>query len=191
MENGKQSVLIAVTGGIAAYKIPSVVSVLVSTDAYNVKVMMTQAAEKFITPLTLSALSKNPVYTEDMFYANDGHIHHIELADWADILVVAPATYNTISKIIQKFADNLVTSTVAAFTKKILIFPAMNTHMWENLLKTNKGDYSHQIQLEQFGTDRLMIIYEPAIGKMACGTEGPGKLSSTRTIVERIKKQLT
>jgi len=174
------NVLIAVTGGIAAYKIPSVVSVLVD-KGYNVKVMMTKAAEQFITPLTFSALSHNPVYTENTLFANDGHIHHIELADWADVIAVAPATYNTISKMKQKFADNLVTSTVAAFTKKILIFPAMNVHMWEDL----EGDHSIR-RATVYGN---LIIYEPAVGKMACGTTGTGKLVSTREIVGKIEEQ--
>lgn len=178
------NVLIAVTGGIAAYKMPSVVSVLVD-KGYDVKVMMTKAAEQFITPLTFSALSHNPVYTEDSRFANDGHIHHIELAEWGDVLAVAPATYNTISKIKQKFADNLVTSTVAAFTKKILIFPAMNVNMWKNLLLVDEGDYSHMINTESFGA-RHIIIYEPAEGKQACGAVGPGKLVSTKEIVKLI-----
>jgi len=176
------NILIAVTGGIAAYKIPSVVSVLV-TEGYNVKVMMTKAAEQFITPLTFSSISHNPVYTEDIRFANDGHIHHIELADWADVIVIAPATYNTISKVIQKHADNLVTSTIAAFTGRVMIFPAMNTHMWENLLTAE--DDAHIISVGTFGR-RNIIIYKPAEGKMACGTTGPGKLESTKSIVTKI-----
>lgn len=180
------NILIAVTGGIAAYKIPSVVSLLVTND-YNVKVMMTPAAEQFITPLTFSALSHNPVYTENNRFANDGHIHHIELADWADIIVVAPATFNTISKINQKTADNLVTSTIAAFTGRVMVFPAMNTHMWENLQKVDAGDYSHNIELNVV-SKRNIIIYEPAEGKMACGTTGLGKLASTKVILTKIQK---
>lgn len=184
------NILIAVTGSIAAYKIPSVVSVLVNKDIYNVKVMMTKSAEQFITPLTFSALSHNPVYTEANRFANDGHIHHIELADWGDILAIAPATFNTISKVKQKFADNLVTSTVAAFTKKILIFPAMNVNMWDNLLKVDGGDYLHEINIGTFGTDRKIILYEPAEGKQACGAVGKGKLVSTKEIVKLIEQNI-
>jgi len=172
-------ILIAVTGGIAAYKIPSVVSVLVDKGHF-VKVMMTKAAEQFITPLTFSALSHNPVYGEHNRFMPDGHIHHIELADWADIIVVAPATYNTISKIEQNLADNLVTSTIAAFTKKVLIFPAMNTHMWEN------GCFNSTIFKETNSTRQIAMI-PPAEGKMACGTVGPGKLLGVREIIKVIE----
>ena len=198
IQMSNRNILIAVTGGIAAYKIPSVVSVLVD-KAYDVKVMMTKAAEQFITPLTLSAMSHNPVYTDDMRYANDGHIHHIELAEWADTIAVAPATFNTISKIRQNLADNLVTSTIAAFSfphrenpeslRKILIFPAMNVNMWKNLIHES-GDYTHRIFTDRRGTfnDRGVIIYEPASGKQACGAVGPGKLLPTKEIVQLIEK---
>jgi len=187
-------ILIAVTGGIAAYKIPSVVSVLVD-KGHDVKVMMTEAAEKFITPLSFSALSHNRVYLDKDHFANDGHIHHIELADWADIIAVAPATYNTISKIRQNFADNLVTSTIAAFTKKVLIFPAMNVNMWKNLIHEEpsvRSQYQNvqphvhlRVRIGGFN-NRLTIIYEPAEGKQACGAAGPGKLVSTKEIVKLI-----
>ena len=180
------NILLAVTGGIAAYKMPSVVSALVN-EGYDVKVMMTKAAEEFITPLTFSALSHNQVFTEGVRFAYDGHIHHIELADWADVIVVAPATFNTVSKVLQKLADNLVTSTIAAFTGRVMIFPAMNTHMWENLLTAE--DDAHIIPLNTFGR-RNIIIYMPAEGKMACGTTGLGKLESTRIIVTKIVKMV-
>ncbi len=171
------NILIAVTGGIAAYKVPSIVSILVE-EGHDVKVMMTKAAEQFITPLPFSALSHNPVYTEDIRFKADGHIHHIELADWADLIAIAPATYNTISKISHKHADNLVTSTIAAFTKDILIFPAMNVHMWEDLT-----------QAVSVGWEGQIMLYPPAEGKMACGAVGPGKLEDTRGIVTKIIKR--
>lgn len=175
------NILIAVTGGIAAYKIPSVVSALVD-KGYSVKVMMTDAAMKFITPLTFSALSHHPVYLDQDQFAHDGHIHHIELAEWADTIAIAPATFNTISKIEQRFADNLVTSTIAATSsdKSILIFPAMNVIMWENLCLSGKNINTMK--------DRRITIFNPAEGKQACGAIGPGKLMDTRTIVELIEK---
>lgn len=173
-------ILIAVTGGIAAYKVPSIVSALIN-DGHEVKVMMTKTAEKFVTPLSLATMSKNRVYTEDFFYAADGHVYHIELADWANIIAVIPATYNTFSKITQKIADNMVTSTIAAIppNKKILIFPAMNMHMWNNL---------ELPVFEKFNkyTKGNMTIFKPASGKQACGTVGIGKLLSTKEIIDII-----
>jgi len=173
-------ILVGVTGGIAAYKIPSLVSVLVD-NGHEVKVIMTESALKFITPLAFSALSKNPVICDD--FTNDGHIWHIELAQWCDVMVIAPATYNTLGKIINKVADNMLTSTVAALNlsedKKLIICPAMNNVMWYNL--KSKLD----IFLETNWDEKIMMV-DPAVGKLACGGEGKGKLPSTKVIVDAI-----
>ena len=176
-------ILIAVTGSIAAYKTPSVISYFVNRD-HEVKVMMTEAAKQFITPLTFSAISKNTVYGEHNRFANDGHIHHIELSQWADILVIVPATYNTISKLNSKIADNFVMSTIAAFKGDILIFPAMNTNMWDNLMGEGIRLYG------QFSQSCTFHIYGPDSGKLACGAEGKGKLMETRKIIECINDHI-
>jgi len=168
-------VLIGVCGGIAAYKVASVVSVLVS-EGHEVKVVMTENATKFITPLTFSALSQNQVYLDD--FTNDGHIHHIELANWADVYAMIPLTYNTTMKLKNGVADNLLTSIYAAIPEKVtlLFFPAMNSNMYKNL------------------TNMVGLIIgskswvQPEVGKMACGTIGPGKLPSVKTIIEKIKE---
>jgi len=173
------NILIAVTGSIAAYKTPSIVSILVN-NGHSVKVMMTKSAEDFVTRIALSAMSRNHVYTDDNNSANDGRIHHIELAQWADVIAVVPTSYNTISKIMNKLADNLVTSTIAALpsNKKLLVFPAMNMHMWLNLgIPMIKG----------IAVKGNITIFEPAYGKQACGDIGPGKLLSTKDIVEFIE----
>lgn len=177
------NILLAITGSIAAYKTPSIASVLVN-NGHSVKAMMTKSADNFVTRISLSAMTRNHVFTDDNENANDGHIHHIELAQWADIVAVVPASYNTISKIKLKLADNLVTSTIAALNpneKKLLIFPAMNVRMWFNLgIQTIGGTC----------TTGNMIVFEPASGKQACGDEGPGKLLPTKEIIKRIEKNL-
>ena len=183
-------ILIAVTGSIAAYKIPSIVGHYVNKN-HQVKVMMTEAAKQFITPLTFSALSRNPVYGEHNRFANDGHIHHIELAQWANIIVIAPATFNTISKLKYNIADNLVMSTIAAFKGDILIFSAMNTKMWENLTEDSLELNSKFRSNHEFGYEfRTFHLYPPASGKLACGAEGLGKLLSIEEIIKHIDDEL-
>lgn len=167
------NILIGVTGSVAAYKAASIVSALVNQD-HNVIVIMTNSASKFILPLTFSAISKNPVYTDEIEFVNDGHIHHIELADWADEFSIVPATYNTISKIQKRIADNLLTSTIVAYIghgKKLLVFPAMNPYMYKEI----QDHYIPQISFEKV-----------AKGKVACGHTGQGKLLPTKEIVKRI-----
>jgi phosphopantothenoylcysteine decarboxylase len=126
------NIILAVTGGIAAYKVADLAGALVKED-FAVKVIMTESAKKFITPLTLSTLSRNPVYDDAMEWAADGPIKHIELAKWCDLFVVVPATANTIAKMAQGIADNLLTSTYLALPddKNVLVCPAMNTRMWD------------------------------------------------------------
>ena len=175
------NILIGVTGGIAAYKAASVVSILKSKGD-NVKVIMTEAAMKFVTPVTFSALSHNPVHLDD--FTNDGHIWHIELAEWADLFAIVPATYNTITKILLGVADNMLVSTVIPYRgmgKRLIVFPAMNTNMYnqfERMKKAIEGDV------------RDITFSGVGIGKMACGTAGPGKLISTKEIIEKIEEQL-
>lgn len=181
------NIILGVTGGIAAYKVADVASVLTRDDsvdgkvqfANTVKIVMTENAKKFVTPLTLSTMSKNPVYDDASEWAPDGVIKHIELSKWANILVIVPATANTIMKIAQGVADNLLTSLYLAFKGKVLIFPAMNTKMWdhpateENLRILNKR--------------KDHFIIPPEEGLLACGDWGMGKLPSVKTIVRAIR----
>lgn len=192
MEESK-NILVGVTGGIAAYKAASVVSRLTSVG-HNVKVVMTEAAQRFITPTTFSAISHNPVYRDDNFFSADGSVVHIDLVDWAHFFTVVPATYNTLGKVINAQADNLLTSCIAAWTKSpIVFFPAMNTNMWENLLKHIKDNGSVGILMDKFlkHMDRYdfftaptwqnrYILMEPAVGMLACGVEGRGKIQPTK-----------
>lgn len=174
------NIILGVTGGIAAYKVADLAGALIKED-FTVKVIMTESAKKFITPLTLSTLSKNPVYDDAAEWAADGPIKHIELAKWCDLFVVVPATANTIAKMAQGIADNLLTSTFLALppNKGVLICPAMNTRMWEA-----KQTQDNLIFIKK---TRGSEILPPEEGLLACGDVGMGKLPSVRTIVGTIK----
>ena len=179
------NILIGVSGGIAAYKVADLASVLVNKNNHVVKIIMTEAAKKFVTPLTLAVISKNPVLDDDSEWIPNSQIPHIDLAKWAEIFVICPATANTIAKIANGTADNLLTSTYLALPYKtpVILFPAMNTKMWEsqqtqeNLSKLGKIDYHSYIS--------------PDVGLLACGDIGTGKLPSTKTLVESIQEACT
>ncbi len=170
----KNTILLGITGGIAAYKICELIRLYKKND-YNVKVIATPNAFNFVTELTLATLSQNQVYS-DNFDIKEYKPEHISLCDEGDILVIAPASANTISKIANGICDNLLTSITCAFNKKILIAPAMNTNMWENpfvqenISKLKKHNYE---------------IIEPDDGYLACGTNGKGRLTSIETIYSK------
>lgn len=190
------NIILAVTGGIAAYKAADLASVLANEPDYAVNVIMTENAKKFITPLTLATLSKNPVFDDASEWSPDGIIKHIEIAKWCDLFVVVPATANTIYKMAHGVADNLLTSAYLAYNnRKTLICPAMNTRMWEsketqhnlNLLANGgKNDWHMAIKHPGFNCR----ILPPDEGRLACGDVGMGKLPSIRMIVETIKDML-
>ena len=125
-----KTVLLGITGGIAAYKMCELIR-MYKKQRFNVKVIATPNAFNFVTELTLATLSDNKVYS-DNFDIKEYSPEHISLADEGDILVIAPASANTISKIADGICDNLLTSVTCAFNKPIIIAPAMNTNMWEN-----------------------------------------------------------
>ena len=125
-----KTIILGITGGIAAYKICSLIRLYKKAKA-NVKVVLTPSALNFVTKLTLETLSNNEVYVEN-FEKEEFKPGHISLADEGDIFVIAPATANTISKLANGIADNLLLSTACAFKKSFLLAPAMNTGMWEN-----------------------------------------------------------
>ena len=163
MLSGK-TILVGITGGIAAYKICELIRMYKRANA-NVLVVCTQNALNFVTKLTLQNLSQNEVAVEE-FEVNDFKPEHISYADCADIMVIAPATANTISKIASGVCDNLLTSIACAFTKPVIIAPAMNCNMWENPVVQ---DNLHKLHYE---------ILEPESGYLACGYEGKGRLCS-------------
>lgn len=174
-----KTVLIGITGGIAAYKICELVRMYKRSN-FDVKVILTPNALNFVTELTMATLSDNKVYT-DNFDIKEYKPEHISLCDEGDILVIAPASANTISKLANGICDNLLTSVACAFDKPILIAPAMNTNMWNN-----KFVQSNLKRLKQSGYH----IAEPESGFLACGTTGEGRLCELQKIYEKTIKIL-
>jgi len=161
-----KTILLGVTGGIAAYKAVELLRLFVKAGA-EVHVVMTKSACEFVTPLTFQTLSGNPVHTELFDLLQEMEIGHISLADRADLVVVAPATANTIGKVASGIADDLLTTTIMATKAPVLFAPAMNVNMIENPLYRD-----NQKRLEALG----YRFVEPATGALACGWEGKGKL---------------
>lgn len=178
MLSGK-TVLIGITGGIAAYKICELIRMFKRRNA-NVRVICTPNALNFVTKLTLQNLSQNEVGIEE-FEIPDFKPEHISYADEADIMVIAPATANTIAKIANGICDNLLTSVVSAFKKPVIIAPAMNCNMWE------KPIIQENIQkLYKYGYE----IVEPETGFLACGYNGTGRLASLDKIFDKTVEML-
>ena len=172
MLSGK-NILIGITGGIAAYKICELIRMFKRENA-NVRIVCTKNALNFVTKLTLQNLSQNAVGIEE-FDVEDYRPEHISYADEADIMVIAPATANTISKIASGICDNLLTSIACAFRKPVIVAPAMNCNMWENpIIQSNLK------KLSELGCK----ILEPENGFLACGYEGKGRLCSLDKIFE-------
>lgn len=173
--------MLGVSGGIACYKAVELVRLLVKTG-YRVQVIMTRGAMEFVAPLTFQTVSGNPVATETFNLTQESEIGHIDLADSADLFVIAPATANVIGKIANGIADDLLTTVVMAVRAPILIAPAMNVHMYENpILQENLR------KLRRLGYH----IMEPAEGFLACGYEGKGRLPEPEAILAEIQRLLT
>nr|WP_269136072.1 bifunctional phosphopantothenoylcysteine decarboxylase/phosphopantothenate--cysteine ligase CoaBC [Sporosarcina cyprini] len=171
-----KNILLCVTGGIAVYKAVALVSKLTQAGA-QVKVIMTESAMKFVTPLSFQVLSRNDVYYDTFDEKDSRVIAHIDLADWADLVVVAPATANAIGKIANGIADDMVTTTLLATTADVWIAPAMNVHMYENKAVMRNIETLHQ--------DGYRFI-EPSEGFLACGYVGKGRLEEPEKIVSLI-----
>lgn len=175
-----KTILIGITGGIAAYKIFELIRKFKKNGA-NVKVVCTPNAMNFVTKLTLQNLSQNEVYVQE-FDVKNWKPEHISLSDEAEIMVIAPATANTISKIAQGIADNLLTSIACAFSKKMIIAPAMNCNMWNN-----QAVQENIAKLKARGVE----ILEPESGFLACGYLGKGRLCSIDKIFEATCESLS
>ena len=173
-------IVVGVTGGIACYKAVELVRLLVKA-AFQVRVIMTRGALEFVTPLTFQTLSGNPVATATFDLTQESQIGHINLADSADVFVIAPATANVIGKIAGGIADDLLTTVLMATKAPVLIAPAMNIHMYENpILQENLR------KLRRIGYH----ILEPAEGYLACGYEGKGRLPDPEKITEEVERLL-
>ena len=175
-------VILAVSGSISAYKASDLTSRL-KKKGYDVHVIMTEAAQAFITPLTLQVLSKNPVHTDVMEEKLAERINHIDLGKEADLFIVVPASANTIAKLAHGMADNMLTATALALpsTTPKLIAPAMNTKMYENPLTKRNLDTLHQLGYQE-------IL--PKSGVLACGDTGRGALADIDVILEAIDSKL-
>ena len=169
-------VTVFITGGIAAYKVATLVRLFVKEGA-EVSVAMTKGACEFITPLTFQVLTKNKVHLDTFDEDEANKVQHIHLADHTDVAVVVPATANTIAKMANGIADNFVTSTLLATTAPIYVAPAMNEHMWEN-----PATVRNVAQLKADGK----IVIEPASGFLAEGYNGKGRLPEPEEIFEQI-----
>lgn len=169
-------VLVGVTGGIAAYKAAELVRLLKKQGA-DVRVVMTQSATEFVTPLTFQALSNHAVHTELLDADVENAMGHIELARWAEVLVIAPATANTIAKLSHGLADDLLSTLALVVTCPIYIAPAMNQAMWHNT--------ATQANITVLKARGIKII-EPESGEQACGDVGVGRLAEPSSICQQI-----
>jgi phosphopantothenoylcysteine decarboxylase/phosphopantothenate--cysteine ligase len=169
-----RNILLGVTGGIAAYKSAELVRQLQERGA-SVRVIMTRGAMEFITPLTLQALSGNPVHSELLDEEAEQGMGHIELARWADLLLVAPATADFIARLATGRADDLLTTTALATAAPLLLAPAMNQQMWRD-----PATEANVATLRQRGVG----LVGPAAGEQACGDVGPGRMEEPATIAE-------
>lgn len=169
-----KNILIGISGGIAAYKIPLLVRVLLK-KGYNVKIIITDNAKNLVGAAALQTLSKNPVYTDiSSEYFDMGHIC---LEEWADLFILAPATANSIAKMAHGIADNLLSTTFLSLTCPIIVAPAMNTAMWENpATKAN-------VKLLK---ERGIIVLPTAFGELACGQVGDGRMIEPSDIAEYV-----
>ena len=175
-----KNILLGITGGIAAFKAPMLVRLL-RDGGVNVQVVMTAAAHRFVTPTTLQAVSGRPVRDDLWDAAAEAAMGHIELARWADLVVIAPATAHCMATLAQGLADNLLATLCLATTAPILVVPAMNQAMWSSA--------ATQRNLSKLIADGYSII-GPDEGDQACGDTGPGRMVEPPAIVDRIRQRL-
>ena len=173
----KKNVLIGVTGGIAAYKSAEIIR-LFKKDGADVRVVMTESAKEFITPLTLQAISGNEIHDSLLDARAESAMGHIELAKWADIILIAPCTAETISKITHGRADDLIGAILLASKANKYIAPAMNMNMWTD--ESTQENYNTLLK-------RDISFIGPGIGEQACGDVGPGRMEEPDKIIEFIK----
>ena len=175
-----KTIVLGVCGGIAAYKACDLVRRIRDRQG-DVHVILTKAAQHFVTPLSLQTLSLNPVHT-DLFNLTEEHqIGHISLADKADLVVVAPATADVIARIAHGLCDDLLTTVICATKARVVLCPSMNVHMWENAITQENIK-----KLEGLG----FHILEPEAGDLACGTVGKGRLTEPEKIVAELEQML-
>ncbi|MBO7313719.1 MAG: bifunctional phosphopantothenoylcysteine decarboxylase/phosphopantothenate--cysteine ligase CoaBC, partial [Alistipes sp.] len=176
MLNGKH-IILGITGSIAAYKAAMLCRLLVKEGA-EVRVVMTPLAKQFITPLTMATLSKHPILVEFFNPENGEWNSHVSLGEWADMLLIAPATANTLAKMVTGIADNLLLTTYLSARSKVAVAPAMDLDMYAHITTQNN--------LKTLA-ERGVAIIEPAAGELASGLVGKGRMAEPEDIVEQIK----
>ena len=176
IENKK--ILLIICGGISAYKSLEIIRLLKKSKA-RVKTILTKSAKQFVTPLSVASLSQEKVYDDLFNYENESEMDHISLSRWSDLILVAPTTANTISKLSAGTSDDLASTVILASDKEVFLVPAMNVRMWEHpATKENLN------KLKNFGYQ----IIGPEIGDMACGEYGQGKMTESTEIVDSIEQ---
>ena len=172
-----KNILLGITGSIAAYKAADIASRL-KKEGCNIKVVMTKSSELFITETTLESLSGNKVISEDQESTVVSNFKHLDLAKWADIILISPCTANFMNKLANGHGDDLLSTICLAFTKKICIAPAMNPDMWNNKVSQSNLKKLAKAEIEVIG---------PSYGTHACGDIGYGRMTNPEQIIERIK----
>lgn len=173
-------ILVAVTAGIAAYKIPELVRTL-QRAGHTVRCVLTREAAHFVSPLVLRALTGEPVRSELLEPSEEGEIDHIALADWTELAIVAPATANTLARMAHGLADDLLTAVLLATRAPVLVAPAMNVNMWEH-----PATRANVATLRERGVQTV----GPEAGELACGWQGEGRMSEPETIAGRAELAL-
>lgn len=173
-----KNIALYVTGGIAIYKVVDLMRDFIKQGA-TVRVAMTESATEFVTPLTFQILSQHEVHIDTFSEKTPGHVSHVDLADWTDVAVVAPATANTIAKMVHGLADNFVTSSLLATNAPVFVVPAMNTDMFQN-----PATIANIETLKQRG----FYVVEPDTGFLAEGYEGKGRYPENKRVVEELEQ---
>ncbi len=175
-----KKIVVAVTGSIAAYKSALLVRLFKKADC-DVRVVMTQSAKEFITPLTMQALSGNPVVSDILDPAHEMGMGHIELSRWADEIVIAPCSANMMAKLANGIADDLVSAMCLASPKKIYLAPSMNRYMWDNPMT--------QANIQKLLASDMYHLIDPDSGEQACGEVGQGRMAEPEAIYAHIKHE--
>lgn len=173
-------ILLGISAGIAAYKSVELASTLTQRGD-SVITLMTPNSTKFVTPLTFRAVTRQKVFTDTFEDVPSANTEHISLAQWGDLIVIAPGTADLIARMAAGMADEIITTTLLAFKRPVLIAPSMNDHMWEHpLLRQN---------IEKLRSIGYRFI-DPEDGHLACGSRGPGRLATTQRIIQTIDETL-
>ena len=172
-----KKILLIICGGISAYKSLELIRVLKKRNV-QVKTILTKSAKEFVTPLSVTSLSQEKVYYDIFSVENESEMDHISLSRWADLIVVAPATANTISKLSSGMSNDLASTVILASNKDIYLAPAMNVRMWEHA-----STKENLFKLKNYGYK----IIGPEIGDMACGEFGKGKMAEVNEIIKQIE----